>query len=194
MRVLASLLLAASAAPAPQDALPLPAAEVRALTGRVTLYAERERTELTRTLGTRRVRGLGLAEAGPAAGFEAAWRGWGSLRARGRSSLSFAVDAPPEGKPTVELELRHFDRLEVETRRGRFRLALPEGWGTEVHGAALSLKQRVDGTLELHHRGGEPVVVRDRAGRGGRWPRRLVGGQSLLLPPLEERVGSRAGK
>ncbi len=131
----------------------------------------------------RNVRGLGHCELGRASVVSARWSGIGSARIQGKASFGVGTRA---GRPEISF---HFLRTaDLELRRGKLDVELPNGWSFTQGRAAIGLVERVDGRIELLHRGGVDLVLvgpprRDRYNRPVEPQRvRIASGQRVLLP------------
>jgi len=184
MRLLPALcallaLLPARHADGDERPLPLPPARVEVHQGRFQLLEGEELISLHAGRG-RTVRESAHLEGGTRSEVEVAWPRLASVRVHGSASFGFEPEAEPPFRPV--LSFLHLASAEVEVRRGSVGLILPQGWTVSVERAALYLRELPDGSLELFHRGGQPVEVWSRIEREEAFPERLTSGARVRLP------------
>jgi hypothetical protein len=160
--------------------LPLPTARVDVQRGRILLVEGEELVALHRG-ASRKVRRSAHLEGGTRSEVEVTWPRLASVRVRGSASFGFEPDDEPPFRPV--LSFLHFASVDVEVRRGSLGLILPQGWTLSVGRAAIFLRELPDGSLEIHHRGGQPVEIWSRIERDEDHPERIVSGTRLRLPP-----------
>jgi len=183
-------LLALAPGSSPDDRagpLSLPTARVAVQRGRILLVEGEQIVALHRG-DTHKVRHPAHVEGGTRSEVEVLWPGLASIKVRGSASFGFAPREQPPFRPV--LSFQHLASADVEVRRGSLGLVLPQGWELSIERAALYLRELPDGTLELHHRGGEPITIRSRIEREEGHPERLVSGARLRLPLLRQGQGA----
>jgi hypothetical protein len=103
-----------------------------------------------------------------------------SLTMRGFSSLGFSRLSAADRTPYAELLF--FGSADIELRRGRLVLDLPQAWRLEVGRGSIHVRELVDGRIELVNRAGVPVKLISLKGGMRGVPSRLGCGKRLILP------------
>ena len=155
---------------------------VRVLSGRVTLVEGEEIRSLSRGSAPRRVVGPAFLEGGPGSEFELSAPGMVSLRLYGPTRLEWN---PERGSPLEPFfHLDRVGRLELEVRRGRPTLLLPQAWKLRLRGGAIQVRELSSGELVVRHHGGAAVDVESLVKRPGAAPHSILAGQRVRLPAL----------
>ena len=118
------------------------------------------------------------------------WSRVGSIALRGSAALS--IEAPwetgPLAVPRRWMTLHHFGTIELELRRGRLVVELPNGYLASVESAAIFARELPNGGIEVRHRGGAsvtlvPLGLGDEKGHAGDdGAVRLRAGERVVLP------------
>ena len=163
-----------------------PSVELRLLEGDGLALEGREILDLRAGGPARRVHATALLELGTGSSARLRWDAMGSLELHGGAALTVAparADGPDLGPARARLS--HLHAAELELRRGELVVELPGDWVLEMGRAAVQLRQRVTGAVELLHRGGEPLRVRRRPKSGDSGPTEhwLRAGTRIRLQP-----------
>jgi len=183
--LIATALLALIAGDAGEGA-PAPESAIRVETGRARVATDAETLSLLAGARELRVAGPLHCELGIGSRTTVRWGGLGSATVDGKASFGVRTRAEEPEKPS--LAFHFFRTAELELRRGSLAVALPNGWSLDLERGALSLRELVDGRIEVTNRGGKTLLLvgpAKRGTRGGAETRsllRLSSGRTFLLP------------
>jgi hypothetical protein len=103
------------------------------------------------------LRGPGYIESRARSRFETRFES--SASATWRGCAVFEWRAPVRCHAGVLLDVLRADEVELEVRRGPLRVLLPGGWSLQLEQGAAYARRRGDGTYELVHTAGTPILV-----------------------------------
>jgi len=126
------------------------------------------------------VRGSAHAELGTRSLVELRWSGRASALVTGKASLGIGKDPEDPHRPGIAFYF--LSRAELELRRGRLLVELPQGWSFELGRGAVSLTEHADGRVEVLHRGGADVLLVPPGSKRASDALRLRSGKRLVLP------------
>ena len=101
--------------------------------------------------------GPGYLELGAISRLNLRWRSVASIELEGAAAIEWRGSQGDED--ALSLEVLRLDELSAEVRRGPLRLELPGGWRATLTHGALHVRTLSDGTLELEHIAGAPLLV-----------------------------------
>jgi hypothetical protein len=135
----------------------LPPVSIDVLEGRVELASE-SGVERRDGGGRELVRdGPAYFEAGATARVRLRWRSCASLELAGPAAFEWRESHGPSGG--LYLDVKRIERADVEVRRGPLRLELPGGWLVHLARGAAHLQRRPDGSYDVEHVAGAPLLV-----------------------------------
>jgi hypothetical protein len=134
----------------------LPPLHVDVLDGRVELAAESGVLELEGPSAQRDHSGPGYLRAGASSRLSLRWRGAATLDLEGVSSVEWR---PSERGHGLSITLERVERANLEVRRGPLRLELPGGWLAHIRQGAVFVRELSDGSVELEHVAGAPLLL-----------------------------------
>lgn len=137
--------------------------------------------------------GPGYLELGAISRLDLRWRGVASLELEGAGALEWRGSQGDED--ALSLEVLRLDKLSVEVRRGPLRLELPGGWRATLTHGALHVRTLSDGTLELEHIAGAPLLVAPGPVDGRTSPPwTVLAGSKVLLAPASDAPQAASGR
>jgi hypothetical protein len=158
----------------------LPPLRLELLDGRAELATERGVVELDARHARREHAGPGYLEAGALARLSLRWSQCATLALEGPTALEWRASSGPKGGLFVEVV--RIDRANLEVRRGPVRFALPGGWHAHLEHGAAFLRELSDGSLELEHAAGAPILLSlEREGGAVRPPWTVLPGARVRL-------------
>jgi hypothetical protein len=134
----------------------LPPLRVEVLEGRAELASAEGVDSLIGPGADRDHEGPGYVRSSVLSRLSLRWRGAATIELEGAASLEWRTSERSRG---LSIELEHVDRANLEVRRGPLRLALPGGWLAHLDQGAAFVRQLPDGSVELEHAAGAPILL-----------------------------------